>query len=1194
MNDFVDDINIIVCESCRTENKIENFEIQDDNLNESTKIKKEKSDKKRRSSSSKKEFNRPIRLYVFRTIYEMLKDPEHNYDIKEDQGELTKFQLNRLANALRKKFLEQEIQEEWFGQLQVIKRLDFEGYYEDLQLKLSSKRQFREDFLRDFQKAIEFVFELIKGKQKISELKGSKKEIAEDLIKKFGFSEDVKKQGNFEIFLAVFISRYIYDTIKDPKFESVMGEYKGELTITQTDKLAFSLKKVISYQGINDIWLINFNRFKKRRFLKNYHRLQTYILTDQLYSITFLDYLKYLIRLVDGLINGKNNDSELKETELTIASDLGRGDPFQNLGEPNALFKLNLIIVLGRIVYLTAKAMESARESVESQTNSLEVDTDRILNLLMQEIITKNKINDEFLKKLYKIKKEDFEKSYEKLKSTMKSDQICCEQLSFYLKWIIETILNILSGVKSESKFSIYEKAIVRDLKNFQFNKKELIKKEQEMMKMACPMIKLKTSALNSNKIDVDNKDSLLINYKNFQDNVLKSIEYVLELIPILPDQKIIVKSKSIEILNKHISRIENDEITISSSANPLINAATIIYAVLESDNTLPKISGESLSRMVGASGPMIGIMYNKWYKDLISKANFEFKNAQLGESRKAISLYIFELVKDKEINTSDIVSQLKEIISNPHSQKFKIKEQKLIQALTEREIKTYKDMLNNYPETFNKYFSDLVNIIKLMIVSIKFHKIIKADFSAAHFGRFLMEKNINLFLTEAPLFKTILLIFNFLKESKYSNLFPIITKTETPGTSKETRIDIKRRDIVGSRIKLFVMENIYEGVYLDKSDGIIKCPNCLREGLKVNTFSPRKRAKEFHHSHDITNDDYMRYDSNALYDLFTKIRGNPYFLQEIINQMEKEKVILTCANHHNIIHTPYFIYFKKLINWEDIPNEFPYRDIFDLPADIIHSLIIICLDNFYKTKTIDKENRNAIKLRLISFLKKRYIIDRIYGGVCPCCGEFNTKDHLPVFEYNHLYELSELNSEEREKRKKIKIPKLFESLSCSEIVREMEKKYNNGGYTCRNCHFVIHGDVSNIDEIFDDEDVVKKVLYDKEITLEKFKQNLVHNGSIEDILKSEKVRYESVIEYLFALFEISRKKQSGVTRMDLGKYLGYKECRHIIERREFMKEYVKVIAGGKNREPLYFLTSEGNNIVRLMYYFQDYYRILR
>jgi hypothetical protein len=192
--------------------------------------------------------------------------------------------------------------------------------------------------------------------------------------------------------------------------------------------------------------------------------------------------------------------------------------------------------------------------------------------------------------------------------------------------------------------------------------------------------------------------------------------------------------------------------------------------------------------------------------------------------------------------------------------------------------------MVNNYPETFNKYFSDLVNIIKLMRVTINSHKIIKANFSAAHFGRFLMEKNINLFLKEAPLFNTIILIYNFLKESKYSNLFPTLTKTEKPGTSRETRIDIKRRDIVGSRIKLFVMENIYGGVYLDKRDGIIKCPDCLREGLKVNISSHRKRTKEFHHLYEVLNDDYKRYDSNALYDIFIKNRGNPYFLQEIIN----------------------------------------------------------------------------------------------------------------------------------------------------------------------------------------------------------------------------------------------------------------------------------------------------------------------
>ncbi|HEY0089496.1 MAG TPA: hypothetical protein VGB37_11675, partial [Candidatus Lokiarchaeia archaeon] len=73
---------------------------------------------------------------------------------------------------------------------------------------LSSKRQFKENFLRDFQKAIEFVFELVTGRQIISELETekeqdyifikNKKEIAEDLIKRFGFLEDIKQQRNFE------------------------------------------------------------------------------------------------------------------------------------------------------------------------------------------------------------------------------------------------------------------------------------------------------------------------------------------------------------------------------------------------------------------------------------------------------------------------------------------------------------------------------------------------------------------------------------------------------------------------------------------------------------------------------------------------------------------------------------------------------------------------------------------------------------------------------------------------------------------------------------------------------------------------------------------------------------------------------------------------------------------------------------
>ena len=447
----------------------------------------------------------------------MLKDDEYNFDVKENQDELTENQLNRLAYALRKKFLEQEIREEWLNNLNVIKRLDFKEYYENLQLMLSSKRQFKENFLRDFQKAIEFVFELVTGRQIISELETekeqdyifikNKKEIAEDLIKRFGFLEDIKQQRNFEIFLRVFVSRYIYDTIKDPKFESVMGAYKGELTPFQIDKLALSLKKVISYQQINDEWFENFNRFRKRRFLKNYQRLQTYIQTDQLYSVSFLDYLKSLIRLVDGLISGKIKDSELKKNELIVARDLRCGDPFQSIGASNPLFKPNLLIILGRIVYLIAKTMESARESNEIQANCLEADTDKILNQIIPEIATRNRINDKLLKKLYKISIEDFQKDYEKLKLNLKSDQICFAQVSFYLKWVIETILNILSGGKSVSKFSIYEKAFVRDLKNFSFD--DLINDKKEGAVILSNASKIDAGGRNSIKI----KNSLLWKY---------------------------------------------------------------------------------------------------------------------------------------------------------------------------------------------------------------------------------------------------------------------------------------------------------------------------------------------------------------------------------------------------------------------------------------------------------------------------------------------------------------------------------------------------------------------------------------------------------------------------------------------------------------------------------------------------------
>jgi len=193
------------------------------------------------------------------------------------------------------------------------------------------------------------------------------------------------------------------------------------------------------------------------------------------------------------------------------------------------------------------------------------------------------------------------------------------------------------------------------------------------------------------------------------------------------------------------------------------------------------------------------------------------------------------------------------------------------------------------------------------------------------------------------------------------------------------------------------------------------------------------------------------------------------------------------------------------------------------------------------------------------------------------------------------LYGINDLTPEERTKRKKNKIPQLYRRLSCSDIVREMEKKYHRGGYVCRNCHFVIHENLSNVDKIYDDSNIIKAVVNDKENAIRKFKQNLIHcEETINEPLKPEKTKYESLTKHLFALFEISKLKQKGITRKEIAQYLGNKETTKLLERRIFLGQYIRIEAGGKNKDTLYYLKPEGKKIVRLMYYFRDYYKNYR
>ncbi len=699
-----------------------------------------------------------------------------------------------------------------------------------------------------------------------------------------------------------------------------------------------------------------------------------------------------------------------------------------------------------------------------------------------------------------------------------------------------------------------------------------------------------------------ESESVFVINVPNFKERVMSELRRLVLLLEATANQKKLILEKVEDILDKHISRAKGNEITIPKNSNPLTNAAAIIYAVLVSNENMPNISGIKLSEMIRVSKDTVTSLYRKLYKDLRRKLDFNFQSAKLGRSRRIISLYLFELLLNTRfdlpnlishligIDTSELVLRLREIIINASKPK------NFLEQLTEREIKMLQDMATNYSDSFTKYFSDLVDIIKLLIISNKSHKIIGADFSILHFVRFLIDKGINLFLTEHSLVKVIGNIFIFLKDTKYSNLFPTQMRSEGDGTYVEDKTGEKRRKVVGSRIKLYAMEYIYNGRYF--VNGIATCLECLSEGFTVNSSSIRIVSREFHHE----SRKLEEYTISEFYRLFNNNRGNPYFLQYLINKMESESVVLKCGSHHNIIHAFHFINFKKLISWENIPREFP-QDIFDLPAEIIHILVMICVENSNlpeplersrrKKKLNTEERRYRVRTYILNFIKKRYIIDCIYGGICPVCGEFNTIDHLPAFEFNHLYKLRKLTPKEKERYKRIKkkVSELF-YLPCSELVRELESQ--KGGYVCHNCHFVIHEDISIVNKIYEDQNIMREVLKDNENTIRHYKQSLIHSiESIKDPLKSENHLHRPFMDYLIALFEISKRKQGGVTRDEILNYLGQKSFGKIFEKRKVSEKYLRIVAGTTQRPTRYYINDEGRRIVRLMYYFRDYYRNL-
>lgn len=691
------------------------------------------------------------------------------------------------------------------------------------------------------------------------------------------------------------------------------------------------------------------------------------------------------------------------------------------------------------------------------------------------------------------------------------------------------------------------------------------------------------------------------IKIPNFQERVINKVKELLLLIELSQNNKTIIISEAEELLNDFIISVKKRNLTIYKNSQPLTYAAAIIYAICISNDNLPIQTGRSLAKLIKASPKAVNEYYNKYFKDLSPKKQYDPQAAQLRSSRNSISFYLYELLITntdlfnlilhlRNISTHEIVSHLGEIINSTNT-KIKIeltsKETDFLNKLTEKDLEKLQFMMNTYPDTFETYFSDLVEIIKLLIISNKTHQIIGAVFSIVPFVKYLQKSSHNLLMTQRGLYDVISELFTYLKNSEYSKLFPAQTKSMEGEFYPIDKTGKKRQLIAGARIKIFVMKHIYNGNHYDLRNGVILCPECLNEGFKVNITLPRIRSKEFHHK----DSRFEGYTAKDLYEMFSKNRGDPYFLLNLIHQIEKESVAIKCGCHHSVIHDDYS-QFNKLINWTDIPKKFGYNDIFELPSEIIHIIIYTCVEAYYYGRISDKD-RKEIKNRLIFRLKKRYIIESLYEGFCPVCKEFNVNEHSRAIDYNHLYSIKDLTPEEREKRKSNKFTTLFRKMSCSEIVKEMQKKYHKGGYICHNCHAVLHTNLELAAKIYSDPELFKKVREDKEVAIRKYKQNLINNTNlIKNPLKSEITKFKAFMDYLIAIFKIAKDKDI-VSTVDLAVEMGNTSSpvRSFFRRRKNdLEKYGTITFGDSNNPTRFHMNSKGKVIVELLFYLKSYY----
>ena len=179
------------------------------------------------------------------------------------------------------------------------------------------------------------------------------------------------------------------------------------------------------------------------------------------------------------------------------------------------------------------------------------------------------------------------------------------------------------------------------------------------------------------------------------------------------------------------------------------------------------------------------------------------------------------------------------------------------------------------------------------------------------------------------------------------------------------------------------------------------------------------------------------------------------YSINNIKNWITREKVILLCSNCHEMKNDKYFRDFQNLI----------LRDnLLEHTAEGIDEIINFTI-NSHPNYSHLKEYKRAIKIQIKKYIRKRFVMTKLFSGRCVGCGKANIFNLLPALEIHHLYP-----AEITTKSNWVDMA----NQDCISIMNKMMKEKSI--CLCSNCHILVGSKLNNYLE-----DVIKNSLTRRE-----------------------------------------------------------------------------------------------------------------